>query len=142
VTSFGLLGLGGIACFAVGAFLLIDPSEPGYLVDRDFGISWGEVLPVVLVVAALLALVVWKVTEARVRRPITGADGLVGEEGNVSLAVGPGAGKVLVHGELWDARSPQPIAAGARVRVEKVEGLLLTVAPVNGAAGAEVLRPS
>ncbi len=135
VTSYGLLAVAGLACFALGAFLLINPSEPGFMVDRDFGVAWAEVLPIVLAVAAVLALVVWKVTQSRMRKQITGAAGLVGEEGIVSLEVGPAAGKVLVHGEIWEARSPNPIAAGERVRVEQIEGLLIRVAPAKNLSG-------
>jgi len=37
---------------------------------------------------------------------------------------------VFVHGELWDAVSPVPIAAGERVAVRQVDGLTLQVDPL------------
>lgn len=134
VTSWGLFAVAGIACFSVGAFLLIDPSNPGYLVDRDFGIDWRMVGPVILCVAAILAVVAFKVTAARRSRQITGAAGLVGEEGRAISEVGPAQGRISLHGELWHARSRASIPEGARVRVERIEGLVAHVAQVQTAA--------
>ena len=36
-------------------------------------------------------------------------------------------GKVLVHGEYWNAASAAPIAAGSRIRVVNVHGLKVQV---------------
>ncbi len=66
-------------------------------------------------------------------RSATGArvdDTLVGESGPVLEALAPGViGRVELRGSPWRARSleDQPIEAGAQVRVERVEGLLLWV---------------
>ena len=40
-------------------------------------------------------------------------------------------GKVLVHGEYWDAVSPVPVQAGMRVRVVAVQGIMLRVEPAE-----------
>ncbi|MBW1995646.1 MAG: hypothetical protein JRI77_14560, partial [Deltaproteobacteria bacterium] len=37
----------------------------------------------------------------------------------------------LVHGELWRATSKRPISEGARVRVTKLENLVLEVEQVD-----------
>ncbi|MGB8930753.1 MAG: NfeD family protein, partial [Anaeromyxobacteraceae bacterium] len=58
---------------------------------------------------------------------LLGAAGILGERGQALSAVGPDAGEVFVHGEYWQARSALPIAAGARVRVRALKGLVLTV---------------
>jgi membrane-bound serine protease (ClpP class) len=43
-------------------------------------------------------------------------------------SIDPGrSGRVATHGEIWWASAPEPIAAGARVRVTGVDGLTLTV---------------
>jgi membrane-bound serine protease (ClpP class) len=49
--------------------------------------------------------------------------------GEIGAAITPihGAGKVRVHGEIWNATSREPVAAGKRVRVVAVNGLLVTV---------------
>lgn len=140
VTSWGLLAVVGTACFSIGAFLLINPADPGYLVDRSFGVDWKMVGPIVVSVAALLALVAWKVGVARRAPQTTGAAGLVGQEGRSVSEVSASGGRVFLHGELWQARSSAAIPEGARVRVERVEGLVVYVAPAEvsaeSAAGA------
>jgi membrane-bound serine protease (ClpP class) len=40
-------------------------------------------------------------------------------------------GYVYVKGELWRARSEEPLAEGQRVRVESIDGLSLGVRPVG-----------
>lgn len=129
VTSWGLLAASGVACLCMGAFLLVDPSNPGFLVDRDFGVEWSMVLPIVLTVAAIVGTIIWKIAASRRQPETVGSFGLANEEGVVVDEVGPGGGRVLVHGELWAARSGQPIRTGSKVEIEKVEGLVLTVRP-------------
>ncbi|MGC4115676.1 MAG: nodulation protein NfeD [Myxococcales bacterium] len=128
-TGWGLLAIAGILCVAIGSFLLIDPTNPDFLVDRDFGVEWTMVLPALLTVAAVLAIVVWKVAASRRLPETVGAAGLVGEEGVVVEDVGPAGGLVRVHGELWKARAETPLAKDRRVKVEKVDGLVATVTP-------------
>ena len=41
---------------------------------------------------------------------------------------------VRLHGELWRAVAAQAIPAGARVRVLRIAGLTVHVAPINEAA--------
>jgi membrane-bound serine protease (ClpP class) len=42
-------------------------------------------------------------------------------------AIAP-AGRVFVHGEIWNAEADEPIEAGTSIRVEKMDGFLLKVA--------------
>jgi membrane-bound serine protease (ClpP class) len=51
---------------------------------------------------------------------------MIGEVGVAVSDVQP-EGKVLVHGEYWNASSADPIAAGAKVRVINVHGLKVQV---------------
>jgi membrane-bound serine protease (ClpP class) len=41
------------------------------------------------------------------------------------------SGKVMVRGELWEARALENIRSGTRVRVRQVEGLTLIVEPLE-----------
>lgn len=61
-------------------------------------------------------------------RVTTGAEGLIGERAEVIEALVP-RGRVRVRGEIWNARSPAAVDAGARVRIAAVEGLTLLVEP-------------
>jgi membrane-bound serine protease (ClpP class) len=56
--------------------------------------------------------------------------GLVGEIGVVKKALTP-EGKVFVHGELWNARSKEPVDADTKVRVVNVFNLELEVESVD-----------
>jgi membrane-bound serine protease (ClpP class) len=73
---------------------------------------------------------------ARRNKIVTGEQGLIGEIGVAETTLAP-AGKVFVHGELWDAVSAAPVPAGERVVVKQVDGLTLRVDPV--AAGKAVM---
>jgi membrane-bound ClpP family serine protease len=55
---------------------------------------------------------------------------MIGEAGRALTSIEPGGvGRVQAHGELWNATSTEPIAAGQAVTVTAVTGLLLTVRP-------------
>ena len=64
----------------------------------------------------------------RRRRAVTGAEALVGR-----TAVVARENHVRIAGELWAARSDQPLREGAGVRVVGVDGLTLVVTPLSPA---------
>jgi membrane-bound serine protease (ClpP class) len=67
------------------------------------------------------------------RYPVTtGAEGLVGERGEVIVRCAP-LGRVRLRGEIWNARSEEPLELGEEVRVEAVDGLTLVVARAGNA---------
>jgi membrane-bound serine protease (ClpP class) len=67
------------------------------------------------------------------RYPVrTGAEGLVGERGEVIVRCAP-LGRVRLRGESWNARSEEPLELGEQVRVEAVDGLTLVVAGADDA---------
>lgn len=121
VPSFGILGLGGLAAFVIGSVMLIDTDVPGY------GLPWAVILPVAATTAAFMFLVVGMALRARKRPVSTGAEELVGTEGE--MLDGDWA---RIHGETWRARSQRPLAKGDHVRVTRVEGLTLSVEPYEG----------
>jgi membrane-bound serine protease (ClpP class) len=53
---------------------------------------------------------------------------MVSERGVARTDLSP-RGKVSVHGEIWDAVSEAPVAAGQQVEVVGIDGLLLRVQP-------------
>ena len=67
--------------------------------------------------------------KAQVAQTRTGSQGLIGEIGTVKQTIDP-EGKVLVHGELWRARSATLLEIGCKVRVVAVDGLTATVEAV------------
>ena len=120
IVSYGMLTVGGMIAMALGSLLLFDSPEPW------LRLSWQVSLLMVLVTAGFFALVVSKALVAQRRRPTTGREGLIGEEGSAQSAIDP-TGKIFVRGEYWEARSDVPIAAGDKVVVEAVEGMRLKV---------------
>jgi membrane-bound serine protease (ClpP class) len=65
------------------------------------------------------------------RKPVTGAEGMIGQVGTASTDI-DGQGKIFVHGEYWDALSQIEIAQGARIQVTGIDGLVLRVEPFSG----------
>ena len=121
VTSFGLLTVGGVVCFVLGSLMLFDGPVP------DMRVSLGVVLPTAVVVAAAVVFLLGRVIRAHRRQVMTGKAGLVGEFGKALSDLDPD-GKVLVHGEYWDATSTGgTIAKGSKVRVEKVADRMIEV---------------
>ena len=131
VTSYGLLTVGGVISFVLGSLMLFDGPIPAMRV------SAGVVLPTAVVVASLTGFLLTRVLKAHRIRPMTGKEGLVGEVGRVIGELAP-EGKVVVHGEYWDARSiGGNVAVGSKVRVVKVYDRGLDVAALDdGAEGS------
>ena len=122
VTSYGILGLGGVVAFVIGSLFLIDTSKTDLVVNRD--IIYG--------VAAALTLIIlgvgYVVARERRKRSSIGPEGLLGEVGEVREPIAPGVpGKLFVHGEIWRAASADTLSAGVRARVKAIRGLELHV---------------
>ena len=65
--------------------------------------------------------------KAQRRKPTTGAEGLVGEIGEVIVALNP-EGTVRIHGEIWNAEAKKgKIAKGEQIRVIEIKDLKLLV---------------
>jgi len=124
VTSFGMLSVAGVVSMVLGSLMLFKGAGP------EFQVAWRVMIPTVVLISGFFVGVVTLVVRAYVHRPFTGSEGLVGEIGVVKQALGL-EGKVLVHGELWQARFGEPCAEGAKVVVERVDGLVVFVKPFN-----------
>jgi len=123
----GVLAIGGITTLVIGALLLVDAPIPEMRVKLATALAVS--IPVGLITVFLMTVAL----RARRSKVITGAEGLVGEFAIAQTALAP-AGKVFVHGELWDAVASANVLAGDKVVVEKVDGLQLRVQPVHDSA--------
>jgi membrane-bound serine protease (ClpP class) len=122
VTSYGLLTVGGLASLIFGSMILMDTTAP------ELQLSLSVVLPIVLGFAGIAIFLVRLGVAAQRTRAVTGAAGMIGERGDVLAAIEPpAAGRVRTHGEIWEAIARDPIPQGARVRITRVDGLMLTV---------------
>ncbi len=123
VTSYGLLAIGGVISMILGSLMLVKAEAP------FLKISWSVILPVVTLAGAFSLFVAGMAVRAMRRRPRTGSEGMVGLVGVAKTALAP-QGKLLVHGELWDAISEQPLQAGEYAEVTRIDGLKLYVKPL------------
>ena len=128
VTSYGILGIGGGVAIIIGSLLLVDRLDPAWWFDRDFGISIWTIVPTLVVIIGFFFFVAFVVLKAMRRRSITGIEGLIGEVCEVTTAIGRQGGKVHVHGEYWFAECAEDVAAGEKVKVVAVKGMVITVA--------------
>jgi membrane-bound serine protease (ClpP class) len=112
----------------VGMLLLVDGPIPEMRVNLATALSVA--LPMGLITAFLMSIAI----RARRNKVVTGIQGMIGEVGVVNSPLIP-AGKVFVHGELWDAIAPANIDAGESVVIRKVEHLTLYVERAPGTTG-------
>jgi membrane-bound serine protease (ClpP class) len=124
--SHGVLTTGGIVLLTMGGLFLVDAPIPEMRVRLVTALAVS--IPLGLITAFLMSIAV----RARRNKIVTGKQGLIGEIGIAQTTLAP-AGKVFVHGELWDAVSAVPVPAGERIVVRQVDGLTLRVDPVAAA---------
>lgn len=124
--GFGILGLGGLVAFAAGALFLFDPAAA----DFDLRVGLPIVIAATAVSGVLLVGVLGAAMGARRRKVVSGAEAMVGAEGEVVEFAGE-RGRVRVMGEVWEARSRRPLAPGTPVRVVARRGLVLNVEPLG-----------
>jgi membrane-bound serine protease (ClpP class) len=132
VTSHGLLGFGGLVCFALGASALftepVDPFEP---LAR---VATPVIATVTVTAGVFIALVVYAAIRSRGMASPLGTVGsfllLPGSHGVVRQPLEP-IGSIHAAGEEWTARSAddRPIQRGTPVKVIAVDGLTVLVEP-------------
>jgi len=126
VPGFLVFGVGGAIALAFGAVLLVKGPVP------EMRIPLTEVLVLVVPFVLLVVFLGRLALKAHRRRSFSGPEGMVGQVGQVERSLAP-QGLVFVAGELWQARGTGPAAIDppARVVVRRVDGLVLTVEPVD-----------
>jgi membrane-bound serine protease (ClpP class) len=124
--SHGVLTTGGIVLLTLGGLFLVDAPIPEMRVHLATALAVS--IPLGLITAFLMSIAV----RARRNKIVTGKQGLIGEIGIAQTTLAP-AGKVFVHGELWDAVSAVPVPPGERIVIRQVDGLTLRVDPVAAA---------
>ena len=124
VPTHGAITLAGGVCFVIGALLLFEPA------GNTYQVSLPAVIAMAATLAALMALVAFKIVQVRRAPVVTGSSELVGQVGVVREAIAP-VGLVFVRGELWRARADgERIESGAQVRVDQIDDdLVLEVKP-------------
>jgi membrane-bound serine protease (ClpP class) len=122
IGSFGVIGVGGIIAFVIGAIMMFPSGAPG------FTLSLSVVGAATATTAALFLLVLTMLLRSRRRPVVTGKEGLLGAQGE-TVAWDGEEGRVRVNGEIWRARARLPLQPGAHIKVINREGLVLVVEP-------------
>jgi membrane-bound serine protease (ClpP class) len=120
IGSFGVIGVAGIVAFVIGAIMMFPPAAPG------FALSPLVIAGAGIVTAALILLVLAMLLRSRKRAVVTGAEALLGAEGETVFWQGE-EGRVRINGEIWRARAAAPLQPGSRVKVVERDGLIVRV---------------
>ena len=120
--SVGVLGFGGIVSFVIGSILLFDTGVPGFEIARGLigGAAFG---------AAIIMLLTATVFMRARKAPVTTGVEQMLQEPAVALEDFETTGLVDIRGETWRAVTQAPVKRGQRLRVVRVDGLTLEVAP-------------
>jgi membrane-bound serine protease (ClpP class) len=120
VMSYGLLSVSGAISIFLGSIMLIDSDDPAMQISR------AVLYPTLGMTLLVTAGTIYLAARSSQLRTSTGLEGLVGEAGIVKETLNP-QGRVLVHGEIWNAESDVTISEGEKVVVESVAGLTTKV---------------
>ena len=123
ITSYGVLGIGGVVALTLGSIMLIRTDSA----LEFMRISWGVIVPTTLVTAAFFFFLVGLAVKGQKLKSMTGIEGIIGEEGEALARLEP-FGTVRVHGELWNAESVSgSIESGQKIIVKAIHNLTLYV---------------
>ncbi len=126
--SFGALGIGGVIALVAGSIILMDADVPGYQISKSLIIS------VAILSGGMIASIVYFAIRSRGFPVVSGREQMIGMTG-VARSDIDASGMVFVHGELWQAHAGQAIADGQKIRVNGVDGLRLSVEPLETEKG-------
>jgi membrane-bound serine protease (ClpP class) len=120
VTSHGALTIAGLICLSVGSIMLFQNAPAPYETSKPLVIGFAIGLGTLWAIAIGKA---WQLRQQPVEMDPQRIAGAVGEVRRDGL--------VFVNGELWQARTTggEQLRPGERVRVESLDGLVLTVRP-------------
>jgi membrane-bound serine protease (ClpP class) len=122
--SFGILGIGGVIAFLFGSIILMETDVPG------FGIDLSVIITFTVLSALMFIFIVGMAIRARRRPVVSGMEQLLDAEG-VAMEAFDIKGPVMVHSEIWQATTTQPLQKGQAVRVTGRKGLVLQVEAIR-----------
>jgi len=120
IVSYGLLTIGGLIAFVLGSMILFDSPLPGGHIPMT------SIIAAVVFVLGFVFIVVRLIINAHRERVTTGKEGLVGLTGRAFRDFS-GRGKIMIHGELWNALCDEPVYRDEEVEVREVRGMDLVV---------------
>jgi len=124
VPSFGILGIGGLISFVIGSIILMDTDVPG------FGIPLPLIATVSIIGGLLTFSIVGFALRARQSPVVSGQEEMIGLIATAREDFEE-SGQVWARSELWRAQTSQPVAKGDKLRVVRMDGLVLQVEPLK-----------
>jgi membrane-bound serine protease (ClpP class) len=125
VPGLGIWSVAGIASLVLGGLFLFDTSG-------GVRVSPFTIVPVAAFMALFFGFVVAKALAMRHLPPAQGTEAVVGKEGVVLAGGLDPDGVVRVAAEEWKATSAtDSIPEGSKIRVTRLDGLVLTVEPLE-----------
>lgn len=121
----GVLTLGGILSFFLGALMLFDRADPA------FRLSLSIIIPATVVTALFFIAIVGAGLRAQFLPVRAGRETMVGKVTPALARIDASGGKVFIEGEYWNAVSETVVEKGQPVEVVGFDGLTLKVKPKN-----------
>jgi membrane-bound serine protease (ClpP class) len=122
--SHGILTVGGIVSLTIGSLMLFQSPDP------SLRVSWGVLIPAVSITSLFFVAVIAIALKAQMRKTLGGEEGMEGEEGQAITDVFA-EGKVLIHGEHWNAESDVPVTKGSKIRVIRVDHMKVKIKSIE-----------
>ncbi len=127
-STFGLIGIAGIACVVLGSVLLVPMGYPRLYSPEFQRTMLISLLAPAVVFGGFLAFAIYKMMVIRMKKPVIGD--IVGDTAETVDAITPeAAGYVRYEGEYWLARSEVRIEPKTKVVIAGKEGAVLIVKP-------------
>lgn len=109
----------------LGLLFLVDAPFP------DLRIGYAMALAITIPFAIIVVFLLRLALKSHFSHVTTGEAGMAGLTGFAVSKVGPRGGKVKIEGEIWRAKSSEPIKPGQEIRVVKATNLDLQVESIT-----------
>jgi membrane-bound serine protease (ClpP class) len=119
----GVLTVGGIICFFLGALMLFDTA------GAVFHLSLALIISATLITAIFFTFVLGAGLRAQYLPIKAGKESMVGKTATALMPINAQSGRVFVEGAYWNAVSKLPVEEGKPVEIIGVQGLTLEVKP-------------
>jgi membrane-bound serine protease (ClpP class) len=119
VPSYGSLGFGGIISFILGSIFLMKTGS-GLTIAKPL------IFTASLISGFLIYMMARMAVAARRKKVVSGLEGMLGSHAE-ALEDFRDTGSIRVHGEIWKARTENPVRRGDSLLVTGIEGLTALV---------------
>lgn len=120
ISSFGVIGTGGVIAFIIGSVMLFDIN------DANFQLSWLLVGITSALSLGFFLIIINLAIKSHRHKIVSGQEDLLGSSG-VVVTFKNSTPIVRVQGELWNAQCDQTLNEGDHITVKAINGLTLTV---------------